>query len=256
MSTLLATVTVEGARIAALPAGHLDAPVPGMDGWDVQRVVRHLGRVHRWVTGLLGAPADADPAAVSAAAPSLPRGPGCLDAYADALAEMLDSFGAAEPTRAVASFAGPADVAFWARRQAHEATVHRVDAQDAVHTAGGPAPDALDAAVAADGVAEWAGVFASTYRLPDDAPLRGRSIGLVATDGDDADAVVGSWSLRYDAQGNGSVDTTHDVGARDVTLSGPAGTLLLTLWRRRPLDQVTVTGDGTVAEALVATIRV
>lgn len=252
--TLLGAVATEGARVAALPIERLDAPVPGLTDWTVERVVRHLGRVHRWVTGLLAAPGDADPATVSAAAPSLPRGPACLEAYADSLDQMLASFATAAPDRPVASFAGPADVAFWARRQAHEVTVHRVDAQDAVHAAGGAPPAPLDPPVAADGVGEWLEVFASAQRPPASSPLRGRRIECAVTD-----PVRGPsrWVLHYTQDGTGSTARAPaGVDTPQVRLAGPAGTLLLTLWRRRPLETVSVTGQVALAAALLDTVRV
>lgn len=243
--------------MAALDPELLAAPVPGLDDWTLERVVRHLGRVHRWVTGLLAAPADADPAAVAGAAPSLPRGQACLDAYGEALAEMLAAFDRADPDRPVASFAGPADVRFWARRQAHEVAVHRIDAQDAVHAAGGSSPDPLDPASSADGVAEWLEVFAANHRLSDGSPLLGRSFGFVATD-PTVDPAPTGWLLRYHADGTGAsvVSGTGDSDGVDATLAGPAGTLLLALWRRRALGDVTVTGDSALAAALVDTIRI
>lgn len=247
----LATIGTEGDRLAGLPAESLDAPVPSLENWTVERVVRHVGRVHRWVSGLLAAPVDADPDAVAAAAPSLPRGPACLPAYREALDELVAGLTAADPDRPTASFVGPTQVRFWLRRQAHEVTVHRVDATDAVAAAGGPDGDRPGAVVAADGVAEWVEVFAATRHATRgssvDGPLVGRSVGFEATD-------VGPtrWQLDFATEG-----TTWSSGSAhpDVLLAAPAADLLLTVWRRRPLTTVAVHGDRALAAAVLDTMR-
>lgn len=261
----LRTIRTEGARVADMPADVLDVGVPSLPGWTLERVVRHLGRVHRWVTGLLAAPLDADAAAIGAAAAALPRGPECLPAYAEALDAMATALQRADPGRAVASFRGPADVAFWCRRQAHELSVHRVDAADAVHAAGGPAPEPLDVRAASDGVDEWLRVFVTGRPGGDDEPVAwaGRTFGFSTTSPDRrTDGPARRWSLTYDAAGCASVtesvsDSHDDTPTTPLTaqLVGPSPGLLLTVWRRRPLDTLTVTGDAEAAAELLDALR-
>jgi uncharacterized protein (TIGR03083 family) len=247
----LRTIRAEGDRLAAMPADLLDAPVPSVDGWTVERVVRHVGKVHRWVSGLLTAPPDADPDVVAAAAPSLPRGPACLPAYREALDAVVGHLGAADPDREAASFVGPTQVRFWLRRQAHEVSVHRIDAADAVEAAGGPEPAPLGKTAAADGIAEWVEVFAATRHAQIggavDPLLVGHTFAFVPIDVDEARA-----TLRFD----------HDAAARerdgadaDVVVAASAHDLLLTLWRRRPIDTVTVDGDHRLVAALLDSMR-
>lgn len=276
----LGTIRTEGDRLASMPPEALDAPVPSIPGWTVERVVRHVGKVHRWVNGLLTAPVDADPDAVAVAAPSLPRGPDCLPAYRDALDAVVAELEAADPGRATASFLGPTQVRFWIRRQAHEVSVHRVDAADAVHAAGGPPPEPLDPTAACDGVGEWAEVFVGTRHRQTggtiDPVLAGHTIGLVATDV--APTVTGQWMLSFDSgdqapsprsNGDGQTlaagtdpwappgrqRTDPSPATASVTLSASAGPLLLTLWRRRPIDTVEIAGDRSLAATLLDTMR-
>ena len=89
----------------------------------------------------------------------MPKGPDCLAAYRESLDLLLAAVEARRPDEPCASFIGRESVGWWLRRQAHEVTVHRIDAQDAVHAAGGPAPDPIDPDAAADGIDEWARVF-------------------------------------------------------------------------------------------------
>ncbi len=265
----LATIRAEGERLAAMPADALDAPVPHLENWTLERVVRHVGRVHRWATGLLAAPADADPDAVAAAAPALPKGPDSLPAYHEALDRLLDTLTTVDPERATASFLGSTRAAFWVRRQAHEVTVHRIDAADAVHAAGGPPPAPPAARAAADGVGEWVEVFAATRHAQltgsVDPALRGHTIGFAVTDTDPTDVrptAADHWTLTFtdtepptvtatSGRGSGSSD---DLGSSDAVLTAPAGALLCTLWRRRPLAHVTVTGDEGLARVLYDTM--
>jgi hypothetical protein len=240
----------EGARVASVDPQHLADPVPALDGWDVERTIRHLGKIHRWVTAALQLPPDAGMDAIGEV-PSLPKGPAAIEAYGAALAGLVDEFERRDPAAPVATFIGHGTVGWWLRRQAHELVIHRFDVEGAVHGAGGrpPAPIAVDAA--ADGIDEWARVFLGTRwsqrfgALPQD--LVGRSVHVHGTD-DPAAADGEEWLLRFGDDGV-EVAATHAKG--DVALRGPAAELELVLWRRRPLDGIDVIGDRAVAERLL-----
>ena len=73
--------------VASLDPASLDAPIPTLDDWNVERVVRHLGKVHGWVLGMLALEpgqgmGDAPPLA------ALPKGPECLPAYREVAAPV------------------------------------------------------------------------------------------------------------------------------------------------------------------------
>lgn len=248
----LEILRTEGDRLASVPASALGATVPTMEDWTVERVLRHTGKVHQWALAFL----DAAPAPLRAdtVLPGMPSGPDCIPAYRQALDDILGRFAAVDPAMPVASFAaGAANVAWWMRRQAQEVSVHRVDAQDAVHAAGGPAPDDLAADGAADGIAEWATFYLPRWSdrsgpLPTD--LFGRSLHLHGTD-DPAPTDGAEWFITLGAEIE--VHATHAKG--DVALRGPAQGLLLTLWRRRPLAALDVIGDPSVAERLLDLVR-
>ena len=246
---------VEGQRLAAMPAEHLEAPVPTVEGWTLEQVVRHTGKVHRWVTAVLAAGPDADLQAVASSVDGLPRGAACLPAYAEALGSVHAALTELEPDEPVASFIGPATARFWQRRQAHEVAVHRIDAADAVHAAGGPVPEPLELDLAADGIDEWARVFVAirwNQRFgPFPAEADGWTVQVRGTGGGDA-----GWVLSF-ADGSATVDSIPTEGGStgDVTLRGSNEGLLLVLWRRRPLDAVEVEGDRAVVEGLLDLAR-
>ncbi len=246
----------EGRRLAAMPVEALDAPVPAVPGWTLEHVVRHTGKVHRWVTALVGAGPGADPEKVAAGTVGLPRGSECLPAYAEALEGVHSALAELDPDDDLASFIGPATARFWQRRQAHEVTVHRVDAADAVRASGGPAPAPIDPPTAADGIDEWATVFLGTRwnqrfgRFPPET--EGWTVDLHGTDFEPA-----SWRLTFGG-GTASLDAAGaalvGTGGR-VVLRGAAEQLLLVLWRRRPLEALDVAGDRAVAERLIDLAR-
>ncbi|MBD0322012.1 MAG: maleylpyruvate isomerase N-terminal domain-containing protein, partial [Aldersonia sp.] len=229
---LALTLRTEGDRIAAMPAEYLDAPVPAVPGWTLENVVRHTGRVHRSVLARLDAGPDGEAALPP---PSLPHGPECLAAYRESLDAMVERLCSVDPATPAQTFVGTQTIGWWIRRQAHEVTVHRFDAADAVHAAGGPAPESADPASAADGIAELA-ELQYVHRLHDlPEELHDKTIHVHGTDTPDAE-----WLLELGPDG---VVTRHGHEKATVALRGSAEQLLLLLWRRRPLDTVTVFGD-------------
>jgi uncharacterized protein (TIGR03083 family) len=122
-------------REAAATAG-LDAKVPTCPAWDVTNLVTHQGMVHRWAAANLRGDTGHDTAASQAeagAAASL------LDWYDHGLAALVDTVQATpEDAKAMVFLRdAPPPRRFWARRQAHETTIHSVDAISAVcHGAG------------------------------------------------------------------------------------------------------------------------
>ncbi len=99
----------------------------------------------------------------------------------------------------------------------------------------------LAADLAADGIDEFLEFF-FPLAAADAAPLAG-SVHLHCTDAD------GEWTVRSD-DGGGHV-VARDHAKADAALRGPAHDLLMVLWRRSPLDNVTVFGDTDLATAFV-----
>ncbi|AVH60334.1 MULTISPECIES: maleylpyruvate isomerase family mycothiol-dependent enzyme [Streptomyces] len=210
-----------------------DAKVATCPGWQVGDLVRHTGMVHRWATAF-----------VAEGHTSYQRDGGLPDLDGDELQawfraghrRLVDTLADASPDVRCWSFMpAPSPLAFWARRQAHETTVHRVDAESAL--GGEPTPVATDFAL--DGIDELLRGFhvraKSKVRTEEPRVLRVRATDV------DADAV---WTVRLSPQ---PLVSDRDAGGdADCELAGPAARLYLSLWNRLPFPSVT--GDASLAE--------
>ena len=131
----IAALGREGELLAAVAerAG-MGAAVPSCPGWAVRDLLKHTGYVHRWATGFvadgLGRPSDG-----ASEAEILSQGPGDAELpgwFRDGHAALVRALSEAPPDLDCWAFlAAPSPLAFWARRQAHETAIHRVDAEQA-----------------------------------------------------------------------------------------------------------------------------
>ncbi|MEU3613716.1 maleylpyruvate isomerase family mycothiol-dependent enzyme [Streptomyces sp. NPDC006872] len=226
----------EGRALAAAAAvAGPDAKVPTCPGWQVGDLLRHTGAVHRWATSFV---AEGDLSFHPLAEPPDLDGDPLLDWFREGHGRLVDTLSTASAdVRCWHFLPAPSPLAFWARRQAHETAVHRVDAESA--RGRGPDEIARDLAVdfAADGVDELLRGFhardRSRVRTEEPRVLRVRAT-------DTADAV---WTVRLSPEPPVTERTVE--GDADCEVSGPAAQLYLSLWNRLPLP--TVTGNATLA---------
>jgi uncharacterized protein (TIGR03083 family) len=207
--------------------------VPTCPGWTFRQLVTHVGRAQRWAATIVerrSAEFIAFRDVPDGKLPADPESrPGWLNAGARQLIEAI-SDGADER---VWTTIGMGPGSFWARRMAHETTVHLADAQLAVGRDVGRDPD-----VAADGVDEWLGLLARG------APsLRGDGQTLHFHATDEGLDGRGEWLARRTPAGV-TVDRGH--ARADVAVRGSAGRLLFVLTRRLPASdpEVEVLGDA------------
>jgi uncharacterized protein (TIGR03083 family) len=215
-------------RIAAI-ANDLDATVPTCPGWDLGRLVGHIGRVHRMALAVLTTGAMKPASADQLETP--PAEHDQLRAYFSASSvELVSTLRSIDPDFACWTFLGePHNAAFWMRRQAHEHAVHRFDAESAV---GEAAPIPTDIAI--DGIDEYF-LIQNLRALPNKPEFAlGGSVHLHATDATDAasDGGLGEWMISYD---DGQLTITKEHGKGDAAVRGTASDLLLGLWGRRDL---------------------
>ncbi|WP_406444043.1 maleylpyruvate isomerase N-terminal domain-containing protein [Streptomyces sp. NBC_00631] len=217
---------------AAMEAG-LDAPVPACPDWRVRDLLRHTGTIHRWAADVV-----AEPKAAPRPVPDPPAIDGTeLTAwYREGHRRLVDTLGGVPRDVPCWTF-HPAPVssplAFWLRRQAHETTVHRYDAEAA---RGGPAsPIGTDFAV--DGIDELLRGFHARTR----SRVRSEQPRVLRVSTLDTDA---AWTVRLSA-GPPVTELGAPEGAT-AELAGPADQLYLALWNRVPVP--TVHGDPEVAD--------
>jgi uncharacterized protein (TIGR03083 family) len=217
----------EGERLAeAAGWAGLEAPVPTCPGWRVGDLLTHVGGVHRWAAAQVR---SGRPEPLTAAFPEQ-----TLDGYRESLRDLLDALTTAAPDVTCWAFLpAPSPLAFWARRQAHEAAVHRVDAESASDSVTG-----FPAGFAVDGIDELLFGFYSRPggRLVADPP---RSMALRATDTDAA------WTVHLEPDGR---RFRRGAEPADLTVAGPASDLYLLLWNRRGATGLAVDGDPGVLD--------
>ena len=212
----------------------LDAPVRACGSWRVADLLWHLGEVHRFwtavaVSGMTNPPAvDREPR---------PSDIDMLTWFGNGLRSMVKALDGAPAERPCWTWAGEKDIAWVARRMAHETTVHSWDVQRAA----GHRPD-IDAELASDGIDEFLHVMTPLVR--EGQPVVGGSVHVHCTD------VEGEW-LAVPADGlHMTVTREHAKGS--VALRGRASDLYLVLWRRLPVDLVEVIGDASVADRFLS----
>jgi uncharacterized protein (TIGR03083 family) len=168
-----------------------------------------------------------------------------LDWFREGHAALVDALRAAPADISCWTFLpAPSPLAFWARRQAHETAIHRVDAEQA----GGEAVTSSDPAFAADGIDELIMGFLARHerRLSDEQRAGGRRrLHIQPTD------ATGEWQVEVTEDGTRaqSVRRGGDCSAAECIVAGPAAGLYLVLWNRAEpgaATEVSVGGDAAV----------
>lgn len=237
-SSYVAVVAREGARVSAVARdGDWHARVPHMKRWKLVDVVAHLGGVHRWAAEIV-----TTRTMNRSHRRGRDTGEALLAWFDEGLAELVEVLSATDPAEPCPNFSpgSPSTVGFWARRQAHETTVHRWDVE-----ATGGIPGPIDPLLATDGVDELLHVFTRTRGgqvLP--AP-----VALTCSD-------TGAGWIVSPAGKPGRVVVAHarESSAEPVaTVVDLAEQLLLVLWGRRSAVDggLTITGDHRAALAFL-----
>ncbi len=218
--------------------------MPTCPDWTVRDLILHIGGVHRWAATYVR-DGHTEPIAIGAAHE--------IDDYLPVDAELVTWFRTGLDGLVAAIETAPADVAcwsflpapsplaFWARRQAHETTIHRVDAESA---AGAITP--VDPAVASDGIDELLTGFVvrPKGRLRSEEP---RTLAVHTTDTD------AHWLLTVSDQ---PVVTDRANATADTVLRGPAHDVYLALWNRLPLTALEDSGDQRLIDEWPTAVRI
>ncbi len=200
--------------------------VPTCPDWTVADLLRHAGGVQRWATAVVAGALQQLPGAEQEAALFEAPEDDLIRWFLAGSVRLADALRAAPEDLRAAVFLRNADGArhFWARRQAHEATMHRVDALSArLGRIPSTAEAGISTSLAVDGIDELVTGFVPrrSSRLRTDEPF---SVVISPTDADAA------WTVRVSDQ-HPSVELGADPGAHSV-LTGSAAALYLGLWNR------------------------
>lgn len=247
VSTWIEAGADQAARLvdAAKTAG-LAAAVPTCPGWAMRDLLLHTGGVHRWAATIVGEARSeplglAEPQDIVA---TLPTDAALIDWYADSHAMLVAALRAAPADLACWTFmrTTPNSLGFWARRQAHEVTIHRIDAESAAGRR-----TAVDPELAADGIDELLTGF-----LPRNRKLRTEAEHRVLISADDA-------GRHWLAQVGPDRPRASEISApepADTSISGAAAELYLALWNRASWDGLTVRGDADLQRRWAESVQV
>jgi uncharacterized protein (TIGR03083 family) len=247
----LAHLERESARfLVALQGAPPDTLVPTCPDWTADDLLWHLAEV-QWFWGEIVRSGIDDPESYEEPARPDDRA-GLEEFYRAASGGLLAALAAAEPDDPAWTWSEDKTVGFVRRRQAHEALIHRLDAE---LTADARTP--MDPLLSCDGVDEalrvmFSGVPDWATWVPDD----GSTVRVDVTDMPHTWLItIGRFRGTSPTSGTSYDDPTLDVAETDdgrevaVTISGTAADVDCVLWNRPPLGTVSRTGDETVLAA-------
>jgi uncharacterized protein (TIGR03083 family) len=148
----IAQLRRDGERLADVASStDLSAPVPTCPGWQLRDLVRHVSGVHRWATGFVSGAGDQPPEGdLEELVGGWPNDDALVAWFGDGHRTLVQALKSAPADLEAWTFLdAPTPLAFWARRQAHETAIHRVDAESAAGDVTGFQPG-----FAADGIDE------------------------------------------------------------------------------------------------------
>lgn len=246
----------ESARFAeAIAQAAPEAAVPSCPEWTADDLLWHLGEVqHFWGTVVLD---GVDGETARQRTPDRPAGrTALLDFFRGASERLAGCLAGADPAAHAWSWAPDQTVGFIQRRQAHEALIHRVDAE---LTAGQRTP--LDPQLAADGIDETLRVmYGGCPPWGTITAEPGRTLRIRATGTGDTWLVTLARFTGTDPDGKSYDEPDIHIAPADTgaaaaaEISGTAGDVDCWMWNRDPLGPVTQSGDQPVLDGFGAII--
>ncbi len=228
-------------RFAVLVEGSSPSlPVPSCPGWTVDDLTLHLGTVHRWAEHLVRIRASSR---IPSSEMALDEGPVNGEWIRRGGVALIATLRATNPATSMWAWGSDQHVRFWSRRQLHETLVHRFD----LELSRGERPSA-PAHLAADTIDEFLdNLAAAEYFSPAVGHLRGNGEIILFRATDTGHAwKVGLHPDRFDVR--------TGEGSATASLSGPAVTLSLVLYRRLSLatSDLDVQGRRNLVEFWIA----
>ncbi len=247
----------ESARFAAAVAEAAPvASVPTCPEWDADDLLWHLAEV-QWFWGTIVRQALQEPPPAEMR-PERPANRAELTSFYDAVsAELATALASSAPQDRVWTWSGDHTVGFVRRRQAHEALIHRIDAE---LTIGSRTP--MDAQLSDDGIDEALRVMYG--HVPDWATFSPNDSGVIRLQCSDTGStwLVCLGRLTGTDPGDGTavdeacLEVADDSGGEAwATLTGLAADLDCWLWRRPTVSTLERSGDDRLLHQLEAVIQ-
>lgn len=233
----IAALKVAGNQLidAAVAAGE-DALVTTCPGWNIRALLAHQAMVHRWATAEI---TGGDPATVPNQTEIRRSVEDINSYYTDGLERLLHALAAAPADLRAAVFLNdaPAPREFWARRQAHETTIHGVDALSATLNRIPTTDEAgIGREIALDGIDE---LLAGFFTRGNSKLFNGEPFGIVVKPADSDRR----WHVRVTET---LIIDPQPATRPSLTIGGPAAGIYLGLWNRG--DELTLVGDEAIMD--------
>jgi uncharacterized protein (TIGR03083 family) len=233
---------------AAISAAAPDAPVVSCPDWTVDDLLWHLGEV-QWFWGTVVARGLTGEQVGELAQDRPGDRAGLLAFYQQASRDLGEALAAAAPETPAWTWADDQSVGFIRRRQAHEALIHRIDAELAAGQR-----TAMDPRLSADGVDEALRImYGGVPAWGSFTPQQGHDVRIRVTDTADSWLVtLGQFTGTSPASNTSYDQPTLEVAAADpggsaaAEIGGAAADLDCWLWNRPAAGPVDCSGDEAV----------
>ncbi|MFT5201404.1 MAG: hypothetical protein ACI9C1_000779 [Candidatus Aldehydirespiratoraceae bacterium] len=216
----------------------------------MRKLVQHLGLIHLWAAAHVDQPHPepgfgSDLASLAIFWPDLadsyPADADLVDWYRKTNANLVRVLESTPPDQECFTFLPTSSpLAMWARRQASETAAHRFDAENAVGMMSG-----FDPVFAADALDELLSGFAPGRQALPISTVRTMHVHAVDTDD--------HWLMKL---GPEVTTTSRTDGPGDLTLTGRAADLYLTLWNRGGDSTISIIGEGELLDVWHGNIQV
>ena len=226
----IASLAEHGHAMAeAAQRGGSQVEIPTCPGWAMRDLVRHTGGVHRWATRIVATQqTQAFSNASTEDAVDWSSDAEMVEWFRDGVDALVETLSSAPADLECWTFMpAPSALAFWARRQAHEIEIHRVDAEVAI---GGEVR--FDPELAADGIDE---LLVASLTRRGRGPRSDPAVRLLTAPTDSDRRWLST--IAPDA-----FNTETVAGLADCAIKGTASDLYQFLWNR--LDRTAIRFDG------------